>query len=190
LRRNRPGPGAGRGTSDRLFVDSSAWIALLSARDRHHGEADAMFRRAAAQRPDERPVVLVRDLPGAVVELELLERGERPVALLDEREPVLRLGRGCVEPVVPRREASPLTVVEFATAEHHRAARLWLERLRGRPVNYTDAVSFAVMEATRCAAAMSFDRDFARAGFRLYRGRLPEPSAAVAAARPSRPHTH
>src|SRR6266571_746045 len=50
LRRNRPGPGAGRGTSDRLFVDSSAWIALLSARDRHHGEADAMFRRAAAQR--------------------------------------------------------------------------------------------------------------------------------------------
>ena len=169
MRRNRPGPGAGRGTSDRLFVDSSAWIALLSARDRHHGEADAMFRRAAAQRVR---LVTTNLVLAEVHRLLLLRAGARPAAR-----------------ALDRLEASPLTVVEFATAEHHRAARLWLERLRGRPVNYTDAVSFAVMEATRCVAAMSFERDFARAGFTLCRGRLPEPSAAVAAARPSRPHT-
>src|SRR5437763_699692 len=71
--------------------------------------------------------------------------------------------------VLDRFEASPLTLVEFATAEHHRAARVWLERLADRAISYTDAVSFAVMEATRCAAVLSFDRDFERAGFRLWR---------------------
>jgi predicted nucleic acid-binding protein len=169
LRRNRPGPGAGRDASDRLFVDSSAWIALLSARDRHHAEADAMFRRAAAQR--------VRLLTTNLVLAEV------------HRLLLLRTGARSAARALDRFEASPLTIVEFATAEHHRAARVWLERLRGRPVTYTDAVSFAVMEATRCAAAMSFDRDFARAGFALWRGRLPEPSAGVAAARPWRSRT-
>jgi hypothetical protein len=38
--------------------------------------------RPAAQRPDLRPVVLVGDLAGAVVELELLQRREGPVTLL------------------------------------------------------------------------------------------------------------
>jgi hypothetical protein len=35
---------------DLLFVDSSAWIALFSARDQHHGEADALFRDALGRR--------------------------------------------------------------------------------------------------------------------------------------------
>ena len=43
--------------------------------------------RLASQRPHERAVVLVRDLPGAVVELELLERPERAVAALGQLEP-------------------------------------------------------------------------------------------------------
>ena len=40
------------------------------------------------QRRDESAVVLVRDLAGAVVELELLQRIERTVSLLDERQPL------------------------------------------------------------------------------------------------------
>ena len=150
MRKNRSEPGVGRGAPDRLFVDSSAWIALLSARDRRHGDADAMFRRAAARRAR----LLTTNLVLAEVHrLLLLWAGVRAAAR-----------------ALDRFEASPLTVVEFATAEHHRAARLWLERLGGQPITYTDAVSFAVMEATRCAAAMSFDRHFARAGFPLWRG--------------------
>ena len=45
--------------------------------------------RAATQRPDERAVVVVGDLARAVVELELLQRRERPVALLLEGDPFL-----------------------------------------------------------------------------------------------------
>ena len=56
-------------------------------------------RRARAER--RRPaVVLVRDLARAVVELELLERPERPVALLEQREPPL------LERVEPARRSS------------------------------------------------------------------------------------
>lgn len=50
--------------------------------------------------------------------------------------------------------------VRFATAADHAAARRWLERLAPRPVTYTDAVSFAVMDALRCTTALTFDQDF------------------------------
>ena len=48
----------------------------------------------AAERPDERAVVDVVDLAGAVVELELLERRERAVARLHQRQPTLARARG------------------------------------------------------------------------------------------------
>jgi len=69
-----------------------------------------------------------------------------------------------------RFEASPLLTIVFAGAEHHRAGRAWLERLADQHVSYTDAVSFAVMDATRCSGAMSFDHDFLLAGFSLWFG--------------------
>src|SRR5581483_1775644 len=49
-------------------------------------ERPQRLRRPPAKRPDELAVVLVRDLPRAVVELELLQRGQRAVALLLELE--------------------------------------------------------------------------------------------------------
>ena len=36
-------------------------------------------------------------------------------------------------------------------------------------ISYTDAVSFAVMQASGCRTAMSFDHDFETAGFVLWR---------------------
>ncbi len=109
-----------------------------------------MFRAAASRRIR----LLTTDLVLAEVHrLLLFQAGVRPAAR-----------------ALDRFEASPLTLIEFATAEHHRAARAWLDRLADPPLSYTDAVSFAVMQATRCHAAMSFGRDFRRAGFALWRG--------------------
>ena len=70
-----------------------------------------------------------------------------------------------------RIDASPSVTIHFAGAEDHRAARRWLERLAPRPITYTDAVSFAVMEATRCRHVLGFDQDFVVAGYSLWRGR-------------------
>lgn len=64
-------------------------------------------------------------------------------------------------------DASPSVTLVAPGLDEHRAARAWLARFPDQRLTYTDAVSFAVMQARRCAAALSFDRDFAIAGFRL-----------------------
>jgi predicted nucleic acid-binding protein len=70
-----------------------------------------------------------------------------------------------------RIDASSSVRVHFAGAAEHRAARQWLERLAPRSITYTDAVSFAVMEATRCRQVLGFDQDFVAAGYSLWPGR-------------------
>src|SRR5438105_8212963 len=59
--------------------------------------------RAPPERPHELAIVVVGDLAGAVVELELLQRRERAVAFLGPRDPNLLLWLGRVKPVVLRR---------------------------------------------------------------------------------------
>lgn len=137
------------GEPARLFVDSGAWIALRSRRDQHHAEADRLFREALGRRIR----LLTTNLVLAEVHrLTLFRAGVQPaLRALD------RIG------------ASQSVTVHFAGAEHHAAARRWLERLAPRPVTYADAVSFAVMEHLDCRHALGFDRDFAVAGFQLWR---------------------
>jgi predicted nucleic acid-binding protein len=59
---------------------------------------------------------------------------------------------------------------EIMTAEQHGAARRWLEHLAPRPITYTDAVGFSVMEVTAGEHVLGFDQDFAAAGFTLWHG--------------------
>ena len=133
---------------DRVLVDSGAWIALVRLGDQYHSEADRLFRRAAVLRI---PLVTTNLIIAEVHRFILFHVGVRAAALLLERI-----------------DASQLLTTEFATAAHHASARRWIERLSDQVISYTDAVSFAVIEATRCTAAMSFDRDFVTAGFRLW----------------------
>jgi predicted nucleic acid-binding protein len=131
-----------------VFVDSGAWLAFFSASDDHHAAADALFRRAAAQRAR----LLTTNLVLAEVHRLLLFRaGPRPAAAALERV-----------------DASALVTISFATAARHRAARAWLARLGDQKIGYTDATSFAVMDAEHCRAALSFDHDFYLAGFELW----------------------
>ena len=133
---------------ERVLVDSGVWIALVRATDRHHAEADRMFRQAIR----DRVALVTTNLIIAEVHRFLLFRvGIRPAAIL-----------------LDRIDASPLLATEYVTAAHHVVARGWLEKLSDQVITYTDAVSFAVMEAARCTAAMSFDHDFEVAGFRLW----------------------
>jgi predicted nucleic acid-binding protein len=132
-----------------VLVDSGGWIALLSARDQHHDEADALFRRAVRER---QPLITTNLVLAEVHRLLLFRAGIRAAAT-----------------ALARIEASAHVRIVFATAAHHAAARAWLERLDDQRVTYTDAVSFAVMEATPCGAVLGFDRDFTVAGFRFWR---------------------
>jgi predicted nucleic acid-binding protein len=66
-------------------------------------------------------------------------------------------------------EESRALEIAFPVASHHRAALAWLSRFSDQPITYTDAVSFAVMRARDCQYAISFDHDFAVAGFTPWR---------------------
>lgn len=134
-----------RAAPARLFVDSGAWIALRSQRDQHHAEADSLFREALARR-----------IPLVTTNLVLAET---------HRLTLFRAGARAALHGLERVDASNSVTVHFPTAAEHAAARRWLERLAPHPITYTDAVSFAVMQALRCTAALTFDQDFLVAGF-------------------------
>lgn len=140
----------GAGEPGRLLVDSDAWIALRSRRDQHHAEADRLFRDALERR--------IRLLTTNLVLAEV------------HRLTLFRAGVQAVLRALERIDASRSVTIHFASAEDHAAARRWLERLAPHPVTYTDAVSFAVMEATDCRHVLGFDQDFAAAGFTLWGG--------------------
>jgi len=145
----RPPTGPAAAVPPSLFVDSSAWIALRSLRDQHHAEADGLFRDALSRRI---PLLTTSLVIAETHRLTLFRVGVQParrfLELIDE---------------------SPGVAIHFPAAGDHAAARGWLERLGSRPVTYTDAVSFAVMEATGCGHVLGFDHDFAAAGFTLWR---------------------
>jgi predicted nucleic acid-binding protein len=85
----------------------------------------------------------------------------------------LTLFRAGLQPALralERLDTSKSVVLHFATADDHAAARRWLERLAPRPITYTDAISFSVMERTRCHLVLGFDQDFAAAGFTFWEG--------------------
>jgi predicted nucleic acid-binding protein len=131
-----------------VLVDSGAWIALLSARDQHHLEAEELFQRAARE-----------GVPLLTTNLILAEI---------HRFVLFRAGIRAASAALGHIESSALVQIEFATAGHHRAALEWLGRFADQRFTYTDAVSFAVMRSARCRAVLGFDRDFAIAGFSFW----------------------
>jgi predicted nucleic acid-binding protein len=133
----------------KLFVDSGAWIALRSRRDQHHAAADRAFRVAVEQRI---PLVTTNLVLAEIHRLTLFRAG---------REPALR----ALELI----DKSTSVTVHVSTADDHKASCEWIRRLP-RPVTYTDAVSFAVIVASKCTHVLGFDEDFGAAGFELWRG--------------------
>ena len=127
-----------------VLVDSGAWIALFSARDQHHAEADELFRKAVR----ERTPLLTTSLVLAEVHRLLL----------------FRTGIHAAATALDRIEASSIVRIVFPTASHHTAARAWISRLSDQRITYTDAVSFAVVESAPCIGVLGFDRDFSFAG--------------------------
>lgn len=145
---------AGRPSGDdpaRLFVDSGAWLAFFSARDRLHPEADRLFRRAFARK--------IRLLTSNLVLAEV------------HRLLLYRTGIRAAAAALDRIDAAKSVGVEvvFADATVHRAAREWLDRLADQVISYTDATSFALLRVHRCESVVSFDHDFEIAGFRLWK---------------------
>lgn len=68
---------------------------------------------------------------------------------------------------VQRARESPNLVVSSTTELEAAAVADWLERYSDQDFSFTDAVSFAVMAGRGIRDALTLDRHFATAGFRV-----------------------
>jgi uncharacterized protein len=130
-----------------IFVDSSAWIALFSRRDQHHEEADCAFRAIVASGKR----ILTTNLILAEIHRLLLHRA----------------GIQAAAAALQKIETSRLVEIIFSDHSIHKSAKDWLDQLSAHPISYADAVSFSVMKKAGCREALSYDRHFQIAGFKV-----------------------
>ncbi|HEU4584095.1 MAG TPA: PIN domain-containing protein [Gemmatimonadaceae bacterium] len=130
-----------------LFVDTSAWYALVDSGERSRPRVAKALREAI----ESRYRVVTTNLILAETHALLLRRFGREVALAFLRE--IR--------------SEPNVVVESCRELEEGARRDWLERFEDQDFSFTDAVSFAVMSERRISSALTLDHHFAVAGFEV-----------------------
>jgi len=131
-----------------IFVDSSAWIALLDSRDGFHEEANAFQK------------VLGRGVHGRLVTTDYV---------LDETATYLRLRAG-IEEIRRFREvlaASESVQVVWTDRDRFWAAWEMLETHPAKRWSLTDCLRFLTMTSLGIRSAFGFATDFRQAGFVL-----------------------
>lgn len=129
-----------------IFVDTSAFYALVVDDDSNHGRARQVFDGLAREAVGTHSYVLCE-----TVSLLHKRAGPSAVSLFDEA-------------VSPRLDA-----VIWVDEILHRAAASALVESRSKRVSFVDLVSFEVMRRNGIEVAFAFDADFAKAGFTLLR---------------------
>jgi len=128
----------------RVFVDSSAYLALLDTDDEHHREAIATLQELAQAR---------------------YRQFTTNVLLIESHALILSvLGRGRAAQFLKDMEESNTVVIRARAADEERAKQI-LFQYTDKEFSFADAISFAVMERFAMRLAFSFDRDFAQYGF-------------------------
>jgi uncharacterized protein len=130
-----------------IFVDSSFWIAVVSQRETRHVDALALLEALG-----EEQFVTSSHVRGETWTFLHTRHGHRvAVRFLDRLDRTPRFG------------------VVFVSEELEREALDWLRRRDERPYSFVDATSFALMRFLRIREALTFDDDFAAAGFTVLR---------------------
>ena len=128
----------------RVFVDSSAYLALLDTDDEHHSEAREIIQELAHAR---------------------YRQFTTNVLLIESHALILSvLGRGRAAQFLTDMEESHTVIIRARAADEARAKQL-LFQYTDKDFSFADAISFAVMERLAIRLAFSFDRDFAQYGF-------------------------
>ena len=128
----------------RVFVDSSAYLALLDTDDEHHREAIATVQELAQAR---------------------YRQFTTTVLLIESHALILSvLGRDRAAQFLKDMEESNTVVIRARAADEERAKQI-LFQYTDKEFSFADAISFAMMERFAIRLAFSFDRDFAQYGF-------------------------
>jgi predicted nucleic acid-binding protein len=121
------------------FLDSSANLAILDAKDTHHAQAAAIWRGLVSSRSRVLTTNYIVDESYTLIMSEL----GTPAALTFLRD--------------IRRSA--IVIERVSAADEERAEQI-LEQYQDHQFSYTDATSFAVMERFAITSAFGFDGDF------------------------------
>jgi len=131
--------------SDKLFVDTGAWLAVLDPADQYHPAARSFYRLSIVQGGQFVTTNLV------VAETYALIRW--------------RAGHGVAIRFLDLLGASNRLLRVWSTPELEQEAEGILAQFGDQDFSYVDAVSFAAMRAHGLSAAFAFDRHFETAGF-------------------------
>lgn len=130
---------------NRVFADTSYWLALLNPRDQLHSKAVAAYQELSSA------VLVTSEMVLAEVLNSFSNRGS-----------ILRsAGAQAVEVIQKRAEVA----VVPQTAEQFRGALQRYKRTADKAWSLTDCASFLIMEEREIRAALTHDRHFAQAGF-------------------------
>jgi len=134
--------------SRRVFIDTSAYFALLDPRDTNHQDARACW----TQLVDVRRHTFTTNFVIAETHGLMLARLDHASAMAFLRQ-------------LP---TSATTIVRVSARDEARGQQI-IFQYGDKDFSLTDATSFAVMERLRIGAAFSYDRHFAQYGFGVLR---------------------
>lgn len=132
---------------NKVFVDTSAWVALANLDDAHHGTASFLY-------PD-----LLKHHGGLITSNLVVAEAY----FLMRRKLGLRPALMFLQTI----RASLRIEKVYSTKELEEQAGETLRRYSDQDFSFTDAVSFALMAQRRIDLAFTFDRHFSSAGFTM-----------------------
>jgi len=128
-----------------VFVDTSAWIAIINPRDKYHFAAKEFYSDTLAQKRR----LLISNFIVAETYTNLL----------------CKVGRHKAWSFLDIIEQSPSVHCIWSSQELETQARDILRRYDDQDFSYTDAASFAMMQQREITDAFAFDHHFSVVGF-------------------------
>jgi len=132
-------------SSENIFVDTSAWIALADKYDTYHKKAASIY-----------PSIL-KTCKNLITSNLVI--AETYILILNE------LGHKPALDFLEKLKISLRILKIFSNEDIETDAEEILKRYADHDVSYTDAVSFAIMKKQKVKNALSFDKHFLVAGF-------------------------
>jgi predicted nucleic acid-binding protein len=128
-----------------IFVDTSAWIALVDKDDSHHKEAASSYPS------------LLKNHRNLITSNFVI--AETYIINLNE------LGHKLAIDFLEKLKASPRILKIYSNEDIEAEAEPILVKYSDQDFSYTDAVSFVIMKRQKIRKAFSFDKHFVIAGF-------------------------
>jgi hypothetical protein len=132
----------------RLFVDTSAWLALNNKNDQHHDEAVSKITKVRQQKIQLVTSEYVFDESVTIIRYRISHRA------------AVAFGDALI--------SSNVASIEDITDEERLKAWVLFKKYRDKDLSFTDCTSFALMVKLKLQKAFSFDDHFKQVGFELF----------------------